>query len=116
MNIPICSKCGNRHSSESCPHHPSECGAKKCGEYNMLRCVLTAGHKGEHAYVVDHENDYPHSKTLKDHEIAQLVNDLTKIARDYAHTQQLRERISMRVNAALRGRQAKPGETPIEPK
>ena len=31
---------------------------------------------------------------MKDHEKRELVNRLTKIAREYAHTQQLRERIA----------------------
>ena len=31
---------------------------------------------------------------MKDHEIRELVNELTKIAKTYAHTQQLRSRIS----------------------
>lgn len=39
---------------------------------------------------------------MKDHEISMLVNDLTKIARDYARTEQLRERISMRLAPALK--------------
>lgn len=38
---------------------------------------------------------------LKDHEIAQLVNELTKIAKEYAHTQQLRAHISRAVKEAL---------------
>lgn len=31
---------------------------------------------------------------MKDHEIAQLVNDLTQVAREFGATQQLRERIA----------------------
>jgi hypothetical protein len=38
------------------------CNAAKCGEYNMLRCCSPKGHTGDHCYVVDHENDYPHRK------------------------------------------------------
>lgn len=38
------------------------CDSKKCGEYNMLHCVREKGHAGEHSYVVDHVNDYPHNK------------------------------------------------------
>lgn len=34
---------------------------------------------------------------LKDHQIAQLVNNLTKIAREYHGAQQLRERIAREV-------------------
>ena len=33
----------------------------------------------------------------KDHEIAQCVNNLTKIAKEFGHTQQLREHISKEV-------------------
>lgn len=40
---------------------------------------------------------------LKDHEIAQLVNELTAAARAYSTTQQLRERIAALVVPALRG-------------
>ncbi len=36
---------------------------------------------------------------MKDHEIAELVNDLRDIGAEYGHTQQLRERISHRVKA-----------------
>jgi hypothetical protein len=39
---------------------------------------------------------------MKDHEIALLVNDLADIARAYGQTQQLRERISQAVVAALK--------------
>lgn len=38
---------------------------------------------------------------VKDHQIAQLVNTLRGIAREYAETQQLRERISREVNDFL---------------
>lgn len=41
---------------------PEVCNAKKCGEYNMLRCVRKMGHAGTHNYVIDHENDYPRNK------------------------------------------------------
>lgn len=39
---------------------------------------------------------------MKDHEIAQFVNGLTTIAREYGQTQQLRERISQLVHDALK--------------
>ena len=38
------------------------CGARKCGEFNMLVCIAEAGHKDDHCYTVDHENDFPHNK------------------------------------------------------
>jgi len=38
------------------------CKRSKCGEYNMLRCVMSAGHEGGCNFVVDHENDYPWNK------------------------------------------------------
>ncbi len=47
-------------------------------------------------------------KLLKDHEIAQLVNALTQVARDYHHTQQLREQISKLVNKALKCKDTTP--------
>ena len=34
------------------------CPRKKCGEYNMLKCVRANGHDGECCFVVDFENDY----------------------------------------------------------
>ncbi len=34
------------------------CPCKKCGEYNILKCVLPEGHDGACCFVVDHENDY----------------------------------------------------------
>jgi hypothetical protein len=47
-------------------HYPQAalevCDSKKCGEYNMLRCVLPRGHAGEHNYVVDKDGDYQHNK------------------------------------------------------
>lgn len=39
---------------------------------------------------------------MKDHEIAKLVNDLRDIAKEFHATQQLRERIAIRVRAALK--------------
>lgn len=39
---------------------------------------------------------------IKDHEIAIAVNEITSIARSYAHTQQLRERIAQVVRKAVR--------------
>ncbi len=39
------------------------CPRKKCGEFNMLKCVREAGHDGACNYVVDHENDYAIRKT-----------------------------------------------------
>lgn len=39
---------------------------------------------------------------MKDHEIAQLVNELTKVAKEFAGAQQLRERISQLVVAAIK--------------
>lgn len=47
---------------------------------------------------------------VKEHNTRELVNSLTKIAKDYAHTQQLRERISSCVNDALSGKQQIPSE------
>jgi hypothetical protein len=41
---------------------PDLCKKKKCGEYNMLKCVRTAEHIGDCCFVVDHENDYPWNK------------------------------------------------------
>ena len=41
------------------------CPRKKCGEYNMFKCVKAAGHTGECCFVVDHENDYAHNKPKK---------------------------------------------------
>lgn len=38
---------------------------------------------------------------MKDHEIAQFVNQLTEVARTYGHTQQLRDRISEVVHRRL---------------
>lgn len=38
---------------------------------------------------------------MKDHEIKQLVNDLTQIARTYHDCEQLRENIAIRVRAAF---------------
>lgn len=40
-------------------------------------------------------------KQLKDHEVAQLVNELTRIGRVYGQTQQLRDRISQVVCSTL---------------
>lgn len=42
---------------------------------------------------------------MKDHEIRELVNKLTEIARTYAHTHQLRAHISREVNRALKTNQ-----------
>lgn len=42
--------------------------------------------------------------TMKDHEIAQLVNRLTAIGRDFGHTQQLRDRISREILTHLKGK------------
>lgn len=39
---------------------------------------------------------------MKDHEIAQLVNELTKVAKEFHATQQLRERISQLVIKAVK--------------
>jgi hypothetical protein len=39
---------------------------------------------------------------MKDHEIAQLVNELVEVAKTYWHTQQLRERISRLVVPAIK--------------
>jgi hypothetical protein len=41
------------------------CQLKKCGEYNMLKCVREEGHSGYCCWVVDHENDYPINKKEK---------------------------------------------------
>jgi uncharacterized protein YecA (UPF0149 family) len=38
---------------------------------------------------------------MKDHEIKQLVNDLTQIATEYHDCEQLRENIAIRVRAAF---------------
>ena len=38
---------------------------------------------------------------MKHHEIAKLVNELTKIAKQYGQTQQLRERIAYLVVPAI---------------
>ena len=46
---------------------------------------------------------------MKDHEIAELVNQLTKIAREYSATQQLRSRISGVVCDAVK----QPSESPM---
>jgi len=43
----------------------SQCQRKKCGEYNMLMCVLESGHEGECSFIVDDENDYPHNKAAR---------------------------------------------------
>lgn len=32
---------------------PARCESKKAGEYNALRCAYSAGHTGEHCYVVN---------------------------------------------------------------
>jgi len=40
---------------------------------------------------------------VKPHEIAKLVNELTKVAKQYGQTQQLRERIAYVVVPALQG-------------
>lgn len=40
---------------------------------------------------------------MKDHEIKQLVNDLTQIAIKFHACQQLRENIAIRVRAAFKG-------------
>lgn len=40
---------------------------------------------------------------MKPHEIAKLVNELTKVAKQYGQTQQLRERIAYVVVPALQG-------------
>ena len=34
---------------------------------------------------------------MKDHQVAKLINDLTDVAKTYAHTEQLRDRISQLV-------------------
>jgi hypothetical protein len=41
--------------------------------------------------------------TYKDHEIREFVNELTKTAKEYGHTQQLRSRISEVVHNNLKG-------------
>lgn len=38
------------------------CPIRKCGEFNMLKCVMDKGHEGNCIFVVDRENDYPHNK------------------------------------------------------
>ena len=38
---------------------------------------------------------------MKDHEKRELVNRLTKIAREYAHTQQLRDRIAREILSSI---------------
>ncbi len=45
---------------------------------------------------------------MKHHEIAKLVNELTKIAKQYGQTQQLRERIAYLVVPALQGETTMP--------
>ena len=45
---------------------------------------------------------------LKDHQIAQTVNALTIIAREYGQTQQLRERIAQAIVPILKGQQECP--------
>lgn len=44
---------------------------------------------------------------MKEHEIRELVNELTKAARTYAHTQQLRAHMSRIVNEALNNAESK---------
>lgn len=41
------------------------CQRKKCGEYNMLKCVLESGHSDDCCFVVDHANDYSYNKSKK---------------------------------------------------
>jgi len=41
------------------------CPRKKCGEYNVLKCVRQDGHTGDCCFVGDHENDYPWNKAKK---------------------------------------------------
>jgi hypothetical protein len=43
------------------------------------------------------------NEQLKDHQIAQTVNALTAIARDYGQTQQLRDRIANIIVPILKG-------------
>ncbi len=43
------------------------------------------------------------SRSIKDHQIAESVNELTVVARQYGHTQQLRERIAQVVRKLVRG-------------
>lgn len=43
---------------------------------------------------------------MKDHEIAKIVSELTKIAVEYGHTQQLRERIASLIVPHLKELQA----------
>lgn len=43
---------------------------------------------------------------MKDHEIAKIVNDLRDIARNYAHTEQLRNRIHGYIVPILKQQQA----------
>lgn len=38
---------------------------------------------------------------MKDHELRELINDVTTVARIYAHTQQLREQIAQLIIPAL---------------
>jgi hypothetical protein len=54
----LCVVCGCRYVAPT----ESVCGARKCGDYNMLKCVRENGHGGEHNYVVDRERDYPHNR------------------------------------------------------
>jgi hypothetical protein len=44
---------------------------------------------------------------MKDHELRELINDATAVARLYAHTQQLREQISHVITPAIRTLEAK---------
>ena len=43
-----------------------------------------------------------HVEQLKDHELRDLINDLTHVARKYANTQQLREQLAHAVQRKLR--------------
>ncbi len=46
---------------------------------------------------------FTEAQTVKDHEIALLVNDLTAIAKDYHDHQSLRQQISQVVTSVLKG-------------
>jgi protein associated with RNAse G/E len=51
--------------------------------------------------ILNYINKSQKSKVMKDHEIRELVNEVTEVAKEYANTQQLRERISMAVKEHL---------------
>ena len=55
-----------------------------------------------------------HIDELKDHQLRELVNDVTKIARYFGNTQQLRERICGAIISVLRPRRNHAPETAVE--